>query len=235
MISQIKQDLQKLANPEQAKILQRFFKTGKGEYGEGDVFLGIKVPEQRKVAKKHLDISLSELQELVQSKYHEHRLTGFMMIEYKFQKAEKKNDKKEQEELYDFFIKNKEYANNWDIIDVTTPKVVGKYLFDKDRAILYKLAKSKSIWDRRIAVLATFWFIYKNDFFDSIKIAEILVDDKHDLIHKAVGWMLREVGKRDQAVEEKFLDRHYKTMPRMMLRYALERLPEDRRKHYMGK
>ena len=231
----LKQDLQKLADPERAELLQRFFKTGKGQYGEGDIFLGITVPELRKVAKKYINITLDELQNSISSEYHEERLTSFIILTYKFEKATKVNNKEEQKEIFDFYIKNKKYANNWDLVDVTTPKVVGAYLFDKDRSILYELAKSHSLWDRRISVLATFWFIRSNQFDDSLNIAEILLNDKHDLIHKAVGWMLREIGKKDQAIEEEFLDKHYKTMPRTMLRYAIERFSEEKRKYYMKK
>jgi 3-methyladenine DNA glycosylase AlkD len=229
MFQKLKQDLQNLANPEKAVLLQGFFKTGPGQYGEGDVFLGVVVPEQRKIAKKYVNISFADLSKVISSRYHEERLTSFIILAYKFEKA----NKDEQKELFDFYIKYKEYANNWDLIDVTTPKVVGRYLLDKDRDILFHLAKSKSIWDKRIAVLATFWFIKHDDFADSLKIAEILLNDKHDLIHKAVGWMLREIGKRNLDLEENFLKKYYKKMPRTMLRYAIERFEESKRLSYL--
>jgi len=245
MLNKLKKDLQKLADPEKAKILQGFFKTGKGQYGEGDVFLGITVPEQRKVAKKYLGISLSELEKLIHSKIHEYRLTGFMLLVYKYQRQAKaeKNLSGEAEEaktedkkkLFNFYLKNRKHANNWDIVDVTAPKVVGVYLLNNPdkRKILYKYAKSKDLWEKRIAIVSTMTFIRAGQFDDTLKISEILLNDKHDLIHKAVGWMLREVGKKDQMIEEKFLKKYYKQMPRTMLRYAIERLEETKRKDYL--
>ncbi len=227
----IQQELKSLADPEKAKLLQGFFKTGKGEYGEGDVFLGLTVPQIRVIAKEYFkEISLSSVQELVESEYHEFRMCGLIILTYKYEKFVN-----ERREIYDFYLKNTKYINNWDLVDVTVPKTVGNYLVDKDRSILYKLARSSDLWERRIAILATFAFIRNNDFADSLKLAEILLSDKHDLIHKAVGWMLREVGKKDQAVEEEFLQKHYKTMPRTMLRYAIERFEEGKRKEYLKK
>jgi len=227
MIANIQKDLDKLRNPKKAKILQRFFKTGPGEYGEGDIFLGIVVPEQRKIAKKYKDLGLKDIQELLNSKYHEHRLTGLIILTYQY--------KNKPKEVYDFYIKNTKNINNWDLVDVTTPNIVGEYLLNKDRSILYKLAKSKDLWERRISILATFTFIRNSDFKDSINLAEILLQDKHDLIHKAVGWMLREIGKKDQKALETFLDKHHKIMPRTMLRYSIERLEKSKRKFYMKK
>ncbi|MBU1198662.1 MAG: DNA alkylation repair protein [Nanoarchaeota archaeon] len=228
----VKKDLKKLANPEQAKLLQRFFKTGLGEYAEGDVFLGIKVPVQRKVAKNYIDLSLKDVQELLSSKIHEHRLSALFILIDKY----KKSDLKGKKQIFDFYLKNTQHINNWDLIDLSAPNIVGNYLLDKDRKILYKLAKSKSLWEKRISVLATFSFINNKETKDILKIAEILLHDKHDLIHKAVGWMLREIGKRvSQAEEEKFLKKHYKVMPRTMLRYAIERFDEKKRKFYMKK
>ncbi len=231
MLSQLLTELQQRKNPEKAKVLQRFFKTGPGQYGEGDVFLGITVPEQRKIAKKYVNISLAELSKSIKSKYHEVRLTSFIILTYKFEKA----TPEEQKEIFDFYINHKQYANNWDLIDVTAHKVIGRYLLDKDKSLLHALAQSDNLWDRRISILATFWFIHKNQFTDSLEIAEILVNDKHDLIHKAVGWMLREIGKRDQPLEEQFLQQHYKTMPRTMLRYAIEKFSSEKRAYYMQK
>jgi len=228
-------ELNSLANPSQAKILQRFFKTGKGEYGEGDIFLGIKVPVQRQVAKKYTALSLSELQNLLDSKIHDHRMVALFILVDKYKKAVKANDKKTQKQIFDFYLSNAKNINNWDLVDLSAPNIVGNFLIDKDRAILYKLARSDALWEKRIAVLATFVFIRNNDFKDSIDIAEILLNDKHDLIHKAVGWMLREMGKRDETALIKFLDKHSKVMPRTMLRYAIEKLDEGKRVHYMKK
>ncbi len=227
----IKKDLKNLANPKQAEILQRFFKTGKGQYGEGDIFLGIKVPEQRKVAKKYPDLSLKEIQELLSSKIHEHRLTSLFVLIGKY----KKSDDNEKKEIFNFYLKNTKNINNWDLVDLSASNIVGDYLLDKKRDILYKLAKSKSLWERRIAILATFEFIKNNEYKDTLKISKELLNDKHDLIHKGVGWMLREVGKRNQAIEEEFLKKHHKTMPRTMLRYSIERFSERKRKFYLRK
>lgn len=216
-------ELKKYANQENAKILQRFFKTGKGEYGEGDVFIGVRVPDIRKVAKENKDISLKKVEKLLQNKIHEARLLGLLILTYK------KLDK----EIYDLYLRNTKYVNNWDLVDLTAHKIVGKYLENKNRNILYKLAKSKSLWEKRISIISCFWFIKDKDFEDAIKISEILLHDKHDLIHKAVGWMLREIGNRDQCTEEKFLDKYHKVMPRTMLRYSIERFSDKKRKYYM--
>tara|TARA_Y100000310_G_scaffold344848_1_gene459979 strand:- start:2028 stop:2717 length:690 start_codon:yes stop_codon:yes gene_type:complete len=227
-LKQLERELSEKATPEKAKIMQGFFKTGKGEYGEGDLFLGLTVPQQRELAKKYIDLPLEDVKKLLENKYHEFRLTGLFILVYKY---EKNPDKK----IIDFYLENKAYGNNWDLIDCVADKLLGKYLLDKDRGILYKLAKSDSLWDRRISIITTFAFIKNNEFDDTIKIAEILLGDKHDLIHKGVGWMLREIGKRDQNVLEKFLQKYYKTMPRTMLRYSIERFDEDKRRFYLGK
>jgi len=223
----IKKDLQKLSNPKQAKILQRFFKTGKREYGEGDIFLGIKVPEQRKIAKKY-NLNLNDIQKLLNSRIHEHRLVSLFILIDKYKKSnEKKN-------IFNLYLKNTKNINNWDLVDLSAPNIVGNYLLDKPRKILYKLAKSKSLWKKRIAILATFEFIKNNEFKDAIKISELLLNDKHDLIHKGTGWMLREVGKRNQAIEEKFLKKYYRTMPRTMLRYAIKGLVRKKGNFILG-
>ncbi len=231
MLNQLEKDLLNLKNPEKAELLQRFFKTGKGQYGEGDIFLGITVPKQREIAKKYPDLSLKELQKLLSSKIHEHRLISLIILTNKYKKA----DKKEKKEIFDFYLKNTSNINNWDLIDLSAPNIVGDYLFDKDRTILYKLAKSNNLWEKRISILSTAYFIRNNQFKDTLKIAEILLNDNHDLIHKAVGWMLREVGKKNQEIEEKFLRKHYKRMPRTMLRYSIEKFDENKRKHYLKK
>jgi len=222
-------ELKRLSNPKQKEILQRFFKTGKGEYGEGDIFLGIKVPVQRQVAKRYSDLSLKDLQLLLKSKIHEHRMVAIFILVRRFEKG----DKRQRRKIFNLYLKNTRNINNWDLVDLSAPNIVGNYLLDKSRKILYKLAKSKLLWERRIAILATFTFIRQNDFKDTYKLAEVLLSDKHDLMHKAVGWMLREIGKRNQAVEEQFLSKYYKAMPRTMLRYAIERFSEKKRKSYL--
>ncbi|MBU4332414.1 DNA alkylation repair protein [Patescibacteria group bacterium] len=230
-IKHLKQELKKLANPKQAKILARFFKTKKGEYGEGDVFLGIKVPVQRIVAKKYTDLALQDAEKLLSGKIHEHRLISLFILIAKYKKANEKG----RQEIYKIYLKNAKNINNWDLVDLSAPNIVGDYLQKRPRDILYKLAKSKNLWERRITVLATFAFIRNNDFTDALKISQILLKDEHDLIHKAVGWMLRELGKRNQGIEEKFLKKYYHKMPRTMLRYAIEKFSEEKRKFYMGK
>jgi 3-methyladenine DNA glycosylase AlkD len=227
LISELKEN----SNPEQAALLQGFFKTGKGEYGYGDIFLGIKVPVQRKIAKKY-DLSLNEIKKLLESKIHEHRLCALFILITKYSKA----NEKEKKEIFEFYLNNTENINNWDLVDCSAPKIVGNYLLDKDRKVLYTLAKSQNIWERRIAIISTFELIYNKQIDDTLKISEILLYDKHDLIHKAVGWMLREAGKRvSQEKEEQFLKKHYKNMPRTMLRYAIERFDKQRKEFYMRK
>lgn len=225
----VEKELLKLKNPEKARNLARFFKTGKGEYGEGDIFWGLKVPDQRKTAKKYSHLTLKEIQKLLLSKIHEHRLTALFILVIKYQKADKAGKK----EIASFYLKNTKKINNWDLVDLSAPKILGDYLLEKNKSILYKSAKSKNLWERRIAVMATFTFIRNNRFKKALEIAETLLQDEHDLIHKAVGWMLREIGKRDQKVEEKFLKKHFKKMPRTMLRYAIERFDEKKRKFYL--
>jgi 3-methyladenine DNA glycosylase AlkD len=223
-------ELHKFAGPEKAALLQRFFKTGKGEYGEGDCFIGVVVPDVRAVVKKfYQTISLPETFKILKSKIHEERLLALFILVAKFQKAQEK----EREAIFRAYLKHTAYINNWDLVDLSAYHICGGYLEDKDRGILYRLARSNDLWERRIAVLSTFYFIRQNDFKDCLAIADILLNDKHDLIHKAVGWMIREVGKRDQKAEEKFLKSRYKKMPRTMLRYAIERFPENKRKSYL--
>lgn len=230
-LTQFKQELKKLSNPKQAKILQRFFKTGKGEYGEGDIFLGIKVPAQRKVADYFEQLSLKDIEKLLESKIHEHRLTALFILIKRYEKT----TKQEKKMIFDFYLRNTENINNWDLVDISAPKIIGSYLLEKPKSILYKLAKSKNLWERRIAILSTLAFIRNNKFDATLKISAILLNDNHDLIHKAVGWMLREIGKRNLAVEEKFLQKYYLKMPRVMLRYAIERFDEKKRKYYLRK
>ncbi len=231
MLSQIKRDLLQISDPDHAKRLSSLFKTGKGQYGEGDFFLGIPVPKQRRIAKKYLNLGLDDIQELLRSKYHEHRFTALVILVSKYQKAEKLS----KNEIFEFLLKNTYSINNWDLVDLAAPRIIGDYLVDRERSILYKLVKSNSLWERRISILATFKFIANNDFEDALKISELLLDDKHDLIHKAVGWALREIGKRDQELEEQFLNKHAAKMPRTMLRYAIEKFDERKRKFYLSK
>lgn len=222
-------DLKQAADKQRAQNLSRFFKTGKGQYGEGDVFWGITVPTQHVIAKRHINLPIKDIQELIESPVHECRLTGLLILVYKFKKADEKNRK----ELHTFYLKFSKKVNNWDLVDSSAGELVGEYLLDKDTSVLEKFAHSDNLWQRRIAIVATFAFIKKGRFDDTIKIATILLHDQHDLIHKAVGWMLREAGKRDQTVLLSFLDRHAKTMPRTMLRYAIEKLSNDQRTDYM--
>jgi len=231
MVNKIVKELKFQKNPEQAKILSGFFKTGKGQYGEGDIFWGIRVPVQREIAKKFKEASLSDIQELLNSKIHEHRMTGMFILVEKYKKAENKR------EIYDFYLKNTKNINNWDLVDLTAPNIVGSFLLEnkKDRKILYSLVKSKNLWERRISILSTFTLLRNKEYEDTLKIAEILLKDEHDLIHKAVGWMLRELGKRDKKVEIEFLEKYYKTMPRTMLRYAIEKFDGKEKIIFMKK
>ncbi len=226
---EIRKEIFKQKNPAQAIVLQRFFKTGKGEYGEGDIFYGITVPVQRIIAKQFKDLSLGDLKVLINSKVHEERLIAAFILVEQFQKA---NEKK-QKTIFNFYIKNRSGINNWDLVDLSAPKIVGQYLIDKDKKLLYKFAHSKDLWEKRIAILSTFTFMRQHWFEDTFIISEILMLDEHDLIHKAVGWMLREVGNRDIEAEEEFLKKYYKTMPRTALRYAIEKFPEKKRKNYL--
>jgi 3-methyladenine DNA glycosylase AlkD len=232
MLNELKKSLRKYINPEKAPFFPKFFKAGKGEYGEGDKFLGVTVPNIRLVVKQFFDLSISDIRKLLYSKIHEERLTALLILVSRYAKG----GEMEKAEIYDFYVKNSRQANNWDLVDLSAHKIMGPHLIDSpDKKIIYKFAKSENLWERRIAILTTFAFIAKKKFDDSLAIAEILVNDTHDLIHKAVGWMLREIGKRDLAAEEKFLKKHYKTMPRTMLRYAIEKFPEKKRRFYMGK
>jgi len=225
-----REEIRALANKEIAQHSLRFFKTDKGEYGHGDLFLGVRAPKIRLIAKKHIDISITDMQTLIRSKYHEERFLGLIILVNKYAKTK---DKKNRNQLYKIYVSSFKYINNWNLVDVTCPHVTGKHLIDKDRTILYKWAKSEDLWTKRIAMVSTFSFIRKNDLEDTFKIAEILLHDEHDLIHKAVGWMLREAGKRDLKREETFLKKYYKTMPRTMLRYAIEKFPETKRQKYL--
>ncbi|MEJ5262942.1 MAG: DNA alkylation repair protein [Ignavibacterium sp.] len=228
-LAELRKELQQEKNPVQVKILQRFFKTGKGEYGEGDIFYGIKVPVTRKIAKKYNDLYFTDLKILLSSKVHEERLAAGLIMVEKFNKA----DEEQKEKIFNFYLKNRKGINNWDLVDLTAPKIVGNYLMERDKNILFELAQSENIWDRRISIISTLTFIKKNRFDETLKIAQLLLNDKHDLIHKAVGWMLREIGKVNKEVEMEFLMKYYKRMPRTMLRYAIEKFPEKKRKQFL--
>jgi 3-methyladenine DNA glycosylase AlkD len=238
-LDNIRKELQSMADPDKAAILQRFFKTGPGQYGEGDIFIGVIVPHLRQVAKKFSQLPLKEIRMLLYSRIHEERLVALLILVWRYGSSSNTSSsaKKEKEEIVKFYLDNIKQVNNWDLVDVSAPNILGAYLVDSRdrRRLLYKLARSENVWERRIAIVATHHFIRKGDFSDTLKIAEMLLQDRHDLIHKAVGWMLREVGKRDAAAEEAFLEKHCRVMPRTMLRYAIERLPESKRCRYKKK
>lgn len=231
MINNLKEDLRKLSDKKKAELLSRFFKTGKGQYGYGDIFLGITVPNQRKVSKKYKDLSLKDIQTLLLEGIHEYRLTALLILVEDY----KNSDNYTKKQIFEFYLKNTKRINNWDLVDLSAPRILGSYLFDKDRKVLYDFAKSENIWEKRISIISTLYFISKNDFKDALKISKILLSDKHDLIHKAVGWMLREIGKRNQGLLEDFLNENMAKMPRTTLRYAIERFDGKKRKHYLNK
>jgi 3-methyladenine DNA glycosylase AlkD len=230
----ILQELLSIANPEKAKFLQGFFKTGKGQYAEGDVMLGIVVPLTRDIVKRSPELPFDEIQILIDSKFHEARLAGFLFLVKQFKKAKEETEKKE---IFDFYLKNARKANNWDLVDVTCRDVIGLYLMDKEegRAVLHQLADSENLWEQRIAIVSTWTFIKYKQFDDTLAIAEKLLHHKHDLMHKAVGWMLREVGKKDKAVLVDFLEKYHKKMPRTALRYAIEHFTPEERAYFMRK
>jgi len=229
----ILQELFSVANPEKAKFLQGFFKTGKGQYAEGDVFLGIVVPVTRNIVKENKALPLSEIQILLDSEYHEARLAGLLFLVQQFKKAK---TEKEQKEIFDFYLENARKANNWDLVDVTCRDVIGLYLLDKnDRSVLYRLAESDNLWEQRIAIVSTWTFIKHKQYDDILALSEKLLNHKHDLMHKAIGWMLREVGKKDRETLTEFLDKHYETMPRTALRYAIEHFSPEKKAYYMKK
>lgn len=228
-LKEIRKKIEEEKNPAQALILQRFFKTGKGDYGEGDVFYGIKVPVQRRIVKQFKDLFFDDLRVLISSNIHEERLIAALILVERF----KRSDEQARKVIFNFYLKNRKGINNWDLVDLSAPNIIGGYLLDKKKDLLYKFARSKNLWEKRISILSTFTFIRNGLFEDTLEISKILLNDKHDLIHKAVGWMLREVGKRDIETEEDFLKIHYKAMPRTMLRYAIEKFPENKRKLYL--
>lgn len=229
-INHFEGELKKLADPARAALLQRFFKTGKGQYGEGDKFLGLSVPQARAIAKKYPKLSLAEIAKFLQSPWHEVRLGALLVLVSKFQAS----SPGEQSEIFRFYLAHTDRVNNWDLVDLTADKIVGAHLENRDKTILYRLAQSPNLWRRRIAVLGTFHFIKNGNPRESLKIAKMLLCDPHDLIHKAVGWMLREIGKRfGSRILTDFLNKHHREMPRVMLRYAIERLPQRVRRKYL--
>lgn len=230
MIKKVESTIQSYANPAKAKILQRFFKTGKGQYGEGDIFLGIVVPIQRKISKQFIDLTLNDVIALLKNPIHEYRLIALFILIEQFKRGG--GDKRKA--IFEIYMKHTSYINNWDLVDLSAPSIVGEYLLEKDYTTLYIFAKSLSLWKKRIAMLATFTDIKKGRYDRTYGIAEILVNDQHDLIQKAVGWMLREMGKKGGLKEEElFLKKYSSTMPRTMLRYAIERFPEEKRQYYL--
>jgi 3-methyladenine DNA glycosylase AlkD len=225
----IRKRLLDLEDKEKAKTLQRFFKTGPGEYGEGDIFLGVMVPQLRKLSKEYGELDLGEVEALLKSSVHEERLLALLILIRKYMRG----DEAEKKKIYGLYLKSTRWINNWDLVDLSAPNIVGDFLMNRNRKPLYRLAQSSVLWERRVAILATFQFIKSHQFDDTLRIGEILISDQEDLIHKAVGWMLREVGKRDPAAEESFLRAQYRQMPRIMLRYAIERFPAAKRELFM--
>ena len=235
MYREITEDLEKLKNPDKAKILSRFFKTWKWWYWEWDKFLWIPVPPQREVAKKYFEkCGLDDIENLLKSEYHEVRMTWFLILCYKYELATKKKLIGEQKKIIDFYLSHLEYSNNWDLVDLVCYKILWNYLLNKDRKILYELAEDKNMRKQRVAIVSTMAFVKSWEFEDTLKISEMLLDHKHDLIHKAVGWLLREVWKKDEKVLKGFLDKYASKMPRTMLRYAIEKLDESERKYYLN-
>jgi 3-methyladenine DNA glycosylase AlkD len=228
-VARLQKRLRELEDPQTALFLQKFFKTGPGEYGDGDLFRGIRVPILRKLAKEFGSLTLAETKKLLRSAHHEDRLLALLILT----RAYFRGDDRIRERIFNLYLNNTQFINNWDLVDSSAPQIVGGYLCDRDRDVLYRLVRSRQIWERRIAIMATFHFLKRDDYADTLRIAEVLLSDSEDLIHKAVGWMLREVGNRNRAVEEKFLRKHYQQMPRVMLRYAIEKFPESRRQQYL--
>lgn len=227
--SEISKKIQSLADPERAKLLARYFKTGPGEYGEGDIFIGLRVPQVRQLAKEFNGLSLEVILKLLKSTLHEERLLALFLLVQSFNNG----DEALREKVYTLYLEHTPYINNWDLVDTSAPHIIGGYFFDKDKRPLYDLAASGNLWERRMAIMATFYFIRQNRYDDALGLAEMLLDDKEDLIHKAVGWMLREVGKRNSGIEKDFLKKYYKHMPRTMLRYAIEKFSKDERVRYL--
>lgn len=228
-IRNIQKKLRQLGSEEKANILRRFFKTGPGEYGEGDVFIGVGVPELRKLVKEYPDITIKESMQLLRSLIHEERMLALLILVDKYSTGNETVKKR----IYTLYLQHTKFINSWDLVDSSAHHIVGDFLMDKSKEPIYRLATSKNLWERRIAILSTFYFIKHNNYSETLKISKILLTDEHDLIHKAVGWMLREIGNRHMVTQETFLKKHYKCMPRTMLRYAVEKFPEPKRQKYL--
>lgn len=228
-VLEIQGRLREIGEPDRAAQHQRFFKTGKGEYGEGDKFIGVRVPLIRKLVREFRGLSLEEIKSLLFSTWHEERLFALLMMDDSF----KRGDENHKEDIYNLFMNSTSQINNWDLVDSSAPYIAGAWLFDRNRAPLFQFAESFDLWERRISIISTQYFIRQHDFADTLRISEILLEDREDLIHKAVGWMLREIGNRDMKTEEKFLEKHYGVMPRTMLRYSIEKFPEEQRQMYL--
>jgi len=228
-IQDIQKRLKKLGNKQHAAISQRFFKTGPGEYGEGDKFIGIRVPVLRALVKEYADLSVAQILILLRSHIHEERLLALLLLVDSFSQG----DDAARTSIFELYLKHTEFINNWDLVDSSAEHIVGAYLMDKSKAVLYRLAESVNLWERRIAIMSTFHFVKHHEFSETLKISKMLLFDRQDLIHKATGWMLREIGKRHLQTEESFLKVHYKKMPRTMLRYAIEKFPEQKRQRYL--
>jgi 3-methyladenine DNA glycosylase AlkD len=229
VIRNIKQELEMLSDPAKAEFLPSFFKTLPGGYAEGDIFIGVTVPNVRSVAKKYSKLPLSQVKQLLRAPIHEQRLAALLILVDRFGRS----DEIERGKIVRFYLYNLAYVNNWDLVDLSADKILGSYLLDKDRSILYTLCRSDHLWSQRISIIATFHFIRKGQFDDTFRLAEHLLQHKHNLIHKAVGWMLREIGKRDKKAEQLFLKKNYRTMPRTMLRYAIEKFSHEERQRYL--
>lgn len=227
----LKKAIKDKQNPQKAVILQSFFKTGKGQYAEGDIFYGLTVPESRILARQFQDIAFEEIPKLLHSKIHEERLIALFLLIEKFQKGDEKQKKK----VVDFYLASTAWINNWDLVDTSAYKILGEYLLDKETKILTRLVLSKDLWEKRIAIVATFAFIRKGRLDETFRFAKILMHDSHDLIHKAMGWMLREAGKRDRIPLEVFLEEYASVMPRTMLRYAIEKFSPVEKNYYLKK
>jgi 3-methyladenine DNA glycosylase AlkD len=228
-VNQIRKAMRRLGSKERAELSQRYFKTGPGQYGEGDIFLGLNASELKALTVEHQALAMDDVLLLLESPVHEERMLALLILV----RAYSKGDETTKKRIYETYLANTRFINNWDLVDASAHYIVGRYLIDKSRKPLYSLARSSSLWERRIAIVSTFWFIRQNQFADTLKVSKLLLADKEDLIHKAVGWMLREVGKRDLPAEEGFLREHYKMMPRTMLRYAIEKFPEPHRQMYL--
>lgn len=234
-LTSIRQQVRQQASDAKAVILQRFFKTAPGEYGAGDVFLGVQMPQLRLLAVQFATASQATILKLLQSPYHEERMLALLIFINQYNQHYNRGEAIARQEIYEAYLGHTKFINNWDLVDVSAPHIVGRHLADKSRRILYSLATSDSLWERRIAILSTFHFIRNNDFADTLKLSRLLLGDAHDLIHKAVGWMLREIGNRDRAAEELFLKEHSQKMPRTMLRYAIEKFPNAEREKYLSR